>query len=119
MKIFLIWLCFILCGVANGYVCNILTLPGPFPFVIVLATSMIIFLLWQAHSDITRKWKRATDTWSSGHHLPLFGITTITALVAATILYYSHDPHKFWLTTTITVLVSNAVAAWKELEYTA
>ena len=121
MGIFFVWLVMILCSLANGYL--YVAFFKPDSFFMMLIPSAFITLILDFHRNYTRRWKKPRDIWENYwfdeyNHFPIFRVTTIIGLTAIFLLWAVPGVHKFWMTTAITATLANAVASWKEFDYT-
>ena len=73
MKIFLLWLSFVCCGIANGVIYDYVCESDRLNYMMVVGAIALILLF--IHRIFTRNWKRA-ESDTDPHHPMVFGIST-------------------------------------------
>ena len=73
MRILLIWLGIVGCGIANGFLYSGFGTPENFVFV--LCSSALCAFLLIIHRRITKDWEVPDNPWTDGFHFPFFRIS--------------------------------------------
>ena len=118
MRIFIIWLGVVCCGIANGLLYSNLETPKNFIFMSLV--SIICAVILVLHRRITKNWEKSSFvpiTWRE-FHLPIFRITMLLSFFFLVILIFRYQDYEIHIVTCITILVASFVAYKKELSYT-
>ena len=118
MKIFLIWLGIILCGVANGFFYS--NFKAPECFIYILITSLVCFNILHIHKKVTKTWKAPdilSESWSD-YHIPIFKITMYLSVVFCFLLLLSQESHECESVACITISCASFIAHLRERRYT-
>lgn len=118
MKVFLIWLGVICCGIANGLLYSNLEMPKNLIFMSLVCAVCIVLLLF--HRRITRDWKISSYVPVTWHefHLPVFRITMLLSFFFLLILIFRYQYYEVHIVACITILIASFIAYKKELSYT-
>ena len=119
MKIFLVWLGVVCCGIANGLLCSNLETPKNFIYMSLVSIVCVFFLV--IHRRITRNWKissrKVPSTWSE-FHMPVFRITMLLSFFFLVLLIFRYQYYETHIVACVTILVASFIAYKRELNYT-
>lgn len=124
MKVFLIWIGIIGCGVANGFLYAGFGMPENLAFV--LCTSIVCAFLLIIHRRVTKNWKVPDIPWTDGFHFPFFRISMCFSVVGLVmflaVLFISEEKNETEIVAKIISCISVALASFvgyvRERQYT-
>ena len=116
MKIFLIWLGVIGCGVANGFLYSRFGMPENLVFV--LCASAVCTALLIIHRRITKNWKAPDDPWSEGFRFPYFRISLFFSVFILIMLFILKEANSTGIVACISVALASFVGYIRESRYT-
>lgn len=116
MRIFLIWLAIIACGVANGYFFS--SFGHPENLVFLLCSSIVCAIVLLVHRRITKHWRVPLDPWAEGFHFPVFRLSLFFSVFALIMLFIMREINSFVIVTCVTVALASFVAYMRETRYT-
>ncbi len=116
MKIFLIWLGIIGCGIANGFLLSGFGFPENLVFV--LCSSIVCAFILFIHRRVTKDWRPHLDPWTEVPHVPIFSITLSFSIFIAVLLFIFREDNVTNIVACVSVAIASYVAYKKELDYT-
>lgn len=116
MKIFLIWLGVIGCGVANGFLYAGFGTPENLAFV--LCTSIVCAFFLIIHRRISRNWKASDDPWTEGFRFPFFRISLFFSVFILIMLFILKETNSTGIVACISVALASFVGYIRESRYT-
>lgn len=114
MKIFLIWLGIIGCGIANGFLSSGFGFPENLVFV--LSSSTVCAFILFIHRRVTKDWRPPLDPWTEVPHVPIFSVTF--SIFIAVLLFIFKEANVTNIVACASVAIASYVAYKKELVYT-
>ena len=116
MKIFLIWLGIVGCGVANGFLFSDFGFPENLVFV--FCSSIVCAVILLIHRRITKDWKKPLDPWTEGFRFPVFGLTLFFSVFGLIMLFVLKEANATAIVTCSTIAIVSFVAYRRECNYT-
>ena len=117
MKIFLIWLGIILCGVINGFSYSRFNAPECYTYILVSSLICVVILI--VHRKLTKNWE-SHDILSescSDYHMPIFKITLFISVFFCFCLLLSNKSREWESISCITVACASFIAYLREKKY--
>ena len=116
MKIFLIWLGLICCGIANGFLCE--KLMRPMDILIMAIPCLASLWLLVLHRRLTTGWKAYPDPWSEGFRFPYFRISLFFSVFILIMLFILKEANSTGIVACISVALTSFVGYIRESRYT-
>ena len=116
MKVFLIWIGIIGCGVANGYLYT--RFGSPENLVFVLCASVVCAALLIIHRRITKNWKASDDPWTEGFRFPFFRMSLFFSVFIMIMLFVLQEATTTGIVACISVALASFVGYVRERRYT-
>jgi hypothetical protein len=116
MKILLLWLGLIGCGVANGVICD--HVQTPVSYFMIGAVCVCVFSLLMIHRRYTKNWCAYVDEKESNHPSVFRGsiLLSLLAGVESVLVIHSDASYGFFIGC-LTVFIASCVAAMREQTY--
>ena len=111
MKVFLIWIGIIGCGVANGFLYTRFGSPENLVFVLFASAVCVALLIF--HRLISKNWKA-----SDGFRFPLFRISLFFSLFILTMLFIMQEATTTGIVACISVALASFMGHIRERRYT-
>ena len=116
MKVFLIWIGIIGCGVANGFLYAGFGTPENLAFV--LCTSIVCAFLLIIHRRVTKNWKVPDISWTDGFHFPFFRISLFFSVFILIMLFVMQEATTTGIVACISVALASLIGYTRERKYT-
>ncbi len=116
MKVFLIWLGIIGCGIANGFLYSRFGTPENLVFV--LCASVVCADLLIIHRRITKNWKASDDPWTEGFRFPFFRISLFFSVFILIMLFVLQEATATGIVACISIALASFIGHTREQQYT-
>ena len=116
MKIFLIWLGIIGCGVANGFLFSDFGFPENLVFV--FCSSIVCAFILLIHRRITKDWEKPLDLWTEAFRFPVFQLTLFFSIFGLIMLIVAREADTTVIVACSTIAVASFIAYRRECNYT-
>ena len=116
MKVFLIWIGVIGCGVANGFLYT--RFGSPENLVFVLCASAVCVALLIFHRRISKNWKASDNPWIEESRFPFFRISLFFSVFILIMLFIVEEVTTTGIVACISVALASLIGHTRERKYT-